>query len=157
MANRSTIRIARPDDAAALYAIERAAFPDPWREADFVDVMTAPGVAVWVAVAGHEVVGYIVSRQVGEEAEILNLAVAFDFRRQQLASTLLGHAVSVLERSGVIGIFLEVRSSNLEAKALYRKQGFALVGMRRRYYRKPMEDALVLRRRVSLSQNDPPP
>jgi len=77
--------------------------------------------------------------------EILNLAVAPEYRRRGLASRLLGLVLKIGKRLGVARVFLEVRESNVAARALYCRQGFGQVGVRKGYYPDNMEDALVQR------------
>ena len=88
--------------------------------------------------------GYLVARVTGTELHINNVAVRETFRGQGIGAALLGLA---LERAAEIGAeqgFLEVRSGNTAAQALYRKCGFELVGQRPRYYSDPTEDALIM-------------
>jgi ribosomal-protein-alanine N-acetyltransferase len=89
--------------------------------------------------------GYVVAWFVLEEGEIGNLAVAGEARRQGLGARLLDHAIAAVRRSDVDVLYLEVRDSNAAARALYASRGFVEVGRRREYYRRPKEDALVLR------------
>jgi ribosomal-protein-alanine acetyltransferase len=95
------------------------------------------------------VVGYILTRWVADTAEILNLAIAESYRRRGLATSLLHKAMAGLADRGVGEVYLEVRESNHSAQALYRAHGFQPAGMRRAYYRRPVEDALILRRSLS--------
>ncbi len=156
MADQFTIREARSEDASALWETEELSFPDPWSEADFGNLLSAPGVEGWICWAGTRLSGYVIVRSAGEEAEILNLAVAPEFRRRRVALRLLGRGLETLLKRGVHEVFLEVRRSNGAARALYHQLGFALAGVRRGYYRKPLEDAMVLRRRLrSSDENDP--
>ncbi|MGH9630641.1 MAG: ribosomal protein S18-alanine N-acetyltransferase, partial [Bryobacteraceae bacterium] len=92
-----------------------------------------------VAETGGRIAGFIVSRRTGEdEIEILNIAVDERFRRR-------GVATCLIESCPTPHVFLEVRKSNTEAQGLYRKLGFAEVGVRREYYDEPLEDAIVMR------------
>ena len=91
------------------------------------------------------IVGYLIAREAGGTGEILNLAVDPPHRRAGIASALLDAGLVVLRRRGAEEIFLEVRESNLAAQALYLGAGFRPVGQRARYYRNPVEDALILR------------
>jgi len=85
------------------------------------------------------IVGFMVWRIIApDEAEILNLAVAPDFRRRGVASMLLRSLPAST-------CFLEVRESNFAARALYRKVGFVEAGIRVGYYSSPVESAIVLR------------
>lgn len=156
MADQFTIREARPEDVSALGETEALSFPDPWSEADFGQLLSAPGVEGWICWAGTRLSGYLIVCSAGEEAEILNLAVAPEFRRRRVALRLLGRGLDMLLERGVDQVSLEVRRSNGAARALYHRLGFALAGVRRGYYRKPLEDAMVLRRRLrSSDENDP--
>ena len=91
------------------------------------------------------VVGFIVGRQVAEEWEIENIAVTGPARRCGLGSRLLGEFLDLLRSRGGQAVFLEVRESNLAARALYEKWAFIEVGRRKMYYQNPAEDALLLK------------
>jgi [ribosomal protein S18]-alanine N-acetyltransferase len=92
-----------------------------------------------VAESGNTVVGFLLWRAVAaDEAEILNLAVQPEFRRQ-------GIALELLNGVSLPRIFLEVRESNHAARALYLRAGFEECGHRRRYYDNPSEDGIVMR------------
>lgn len=77
--------------------------------------------------------------------EVLNLAVAPEFRRRGIGGALLRAGLGALRHRKVGEVFLEVRESNHSAQALYLAHGFRPVGQRSAYYRNPKEDALVLR------------
>jgi ribosomal-protein-alanine acetyltransferase len=93
---------------------------------------------VGIAERDGQVCGFIVSRDVAGEIEVLNLASAPKMRRQGIASALLAS----LDASE---IFLEVRESNSAARKLYEKLGFFAVGTRPEYYDDPVETAIVMR------------
>ena len=139
------IRRGTPADAPALVLIERRAFADPWSEASFQEALGAAWSFGLVAEVDGEITGYLIAREAGGSGEILNLAVDPPRRRAGIARTLLAAGLAVLRRRGAEEIFLEVRESNLAAQALYLAAGFRPVGHRARYYRNPLEDALVLR------------
>jgi [ribosomal protein S18]-alanine N-acetyltransferase len=148
----------RPADLADLpdiHAIERASFGDPWSKPAFAQALEAREVHVAVATdppaAGPHaerppVVGFVAVRMAADEAEILNVAVLPAARGAGVGRALLRHALHVAASAGALATFLEVRPSNEAALALYRAFDFVPVGQRRRYYRAPVEDALVLRR-----------
>jgi [ribosomal protein S18]-alanine N-acetyltransferase len=140
------VRPAVESDIARIATIEKAAFSDPWSAASFRSLLTGTAVHFAAAVADDDsVVGYLVMWIAGGEAEIANLAVDASARRQRVGSLLLEHGITVARAAGAEAIFLEVRESNTAARAIYAANGFASVGKRSRYYRRPVEDALVLR------------
>jgi ribosomal-protein-alanine N-acetyltransferase len=139
------IRSAVPADAAGLVAIERRAFSDPWSEASFREALVSPWTFGLLAETGRGMAGYLVGREVAGTGEVLNLAVAPEFRRRGIGGALLEAGLAAFRRRNVDEVFLEVRESNISAQALYVGHGFRPVGQRAAYYRNPREDALVLR------------
>jgi ribosomal-protein-alanine N-acetyltransferase len=139
------IRSAVAADASGLYAIERRAFSDPWSEASFREALIAPWSFGLVAESGRGLAGYLIGREVAGSGEVLNLAVAPEYRRRGIGGALLGAGLAAFRRRKVDEVFLEVRESNISAQALYAGHGFRPVGQRAAYYRNPREDALVLR------------
>lgn len=141
-----TLRPATGADVSRVATIERAAFSDPWSPSAFVSVLESPRSLFLVAEVGGELAGYAVAWAVVDEAEIANVAVAPPWRRRGVGAALLDAVLARLESEGARTVYLEVRDSNAAARALYESRGFAVVGRRRRYYRRPTEDALVMRR-----------
>jgi len=92
-----------------------------------------------------EVVGFIVGRLLQKECEIENVAVQGQARRRGLGSRLLGEFLDLVRSRGGQEIWLEVRESNLAARALYEKWAFVESGRRKQYYQEPREDALILK------------
>jgi ribosomal-protein-alanine N-acetyltransferase len=134
-------------DLPALGALERITFTDPWSPGDFAECRAA-GMTLLVAEQGADLVGYVVGRSVLDEAEILNVGVAGPARRHGVARALVQALLAAFAGSGVCSVFLEVRESNRAARALYQSFSFREVGRRPRYYRRPVEDAVVLRARL---------
>ena len=139
------IRSAVPADAEAFFAIERRSFSDPWSEASFLEALTSPWTFGFAAQSSRGVVGYLIAREIAGTGEVLNLAVAPDFRRRGAGAALLRAGLKALQNRRVDEVFLEVRESNRSAQSLYASHGFRPVGQRTAYYRNPKEDALVLR------------
>jgi [ribosomal protein S18]-alanine N-acetyltransferase len=135
------------DDVPAVAEIERASFGDPWSESAFRELVKSRAAIFLIAARGasQRVVGYIVALVAAGQAEIVNLAVSPDERRRGFGRGLLDVGIDRLKDRGAREIFLEVRESNAAALALYASRGFSEVGRRRKYYRNPVEDALVLR------------
>jgi ribosomal-protein-alanine acetyltransferase len=142
---RYRIRPATLADAAALLAIERRCFSDPWSEAAFGEALSSAWTFALVADSGRGPAGYLVGRVAAGSGEILNLAVAPEFRRRGIGGALLEDGLAAFRGRSASEVFLEVRESNHSAQALYLARGFLPVGQRAAYYRNPREDALVLR------------
>lgn len=140
------IREATREDIDAVIAIEQASFGDPWRDQDFSDILDSPQTIFLIAEASDgAIIGYAIAMFVADESEILNLAVSSSYRRQGYGGMLLDAALADLHNRGIASVFLEVRESNAAARTLYVSRGFADVSRRKKYYRNPVEDALILR------------
>jgi ribosomal-protein-alanine acetyltransferase len=150
------IRPANDSDVAAMVAIERASFSDPWTPAALASTLRYDHMRVLVAEERGELdrdgaggaVGYVVAMVAGQEAEIADLAVSPTARRRGIGRALLDRLLAELAATRVEAVFLEVRESNEGARALYESRGFRGIGRRRGYYRSPMEDALLLKREL---------
>ena len=138
------IRHMEDSDLDAVMAIECTSFSTPWSRASFGNLLDRDDASLWVAAVDGNVVGYAVVWYVLHEAELGNLAVASGWRRRGLGRLLLDWVLEVARGRGVERIYLEVRASNLGAQQLYERRGFQFVGVRRRYYRAPVEDARVM-------------
>lgn len=134
-------------DVPAIVAIERAVFSDPWSSRSFREVVVNP--SVYCACArrdGASIAGYVVAWFVADEGEIANLAVAPDAWGLGIGRALLDASLTEAASRDIGAVYLEVRDSNTRARALYGSRGFVGIGRRRSYYRRPVEDAIVLRR-----------
>lgn len=144
------VRPAEAADVAAIVEIERAAFTDPWSARSFEALLGRDELLFEVATqgggAGGQVVGYYVVYLAFDVGELANLAVGAAVRGQGVGRGLLQHALLAARGRGVTELFLEVRESNSAARRLYESLGFIEIGRRARYYDRPVEDALVLRR-----------
>jgi ribosomal-protein-alanine N-acetyltransferase len=131
-------------DLATVMAIQSAC-PEiaQWTERDYARVVQGdmPG---WIAEENGEVSAFIVARRVGDDLEILNVAVQPARRHCGLGATLLRTALEWGATFQAAKAFLEVRVSNLAAIRFYERNGFEAIGRRPRYYTGPIEDALVL-------------
>lgn len=138
------VRDFRVEDAAQASEILLAAREAAsWSSRGLVEFMTLPGVMALISERNGEATGFILGRMVGDEAEVLNLAVRVEFRRQGEGRALLGELLRKFAGSGVSRVFLEVRESNHGAMAFYEREGFRRIGRREDYYRDPREAAVV--------------
>ena len=118
-----------------------------WSADDFL-LASQRNFCLLVAEEGDTVSGLVAFRMIEDEAEILNLAVDSRQRRRGIGSRLMEEMIEACKAAGVKKIFLEVRESNIGARNFYSRMGFTEAGRRGRYYRQPVEDALVLVRKV---------
>ena len=128
---------------SAVAELEKQNFSEPWPEIAVRGELTNK-LALWlVALDGETVVGYVGSQTVLQEADMMNIAVADSHRRRGIARMLVEELIRQLD---AYQLTLEVRTSNAGAIALYDSLGFTQVGLRKNYYHKPKEDALILRK-----------
>lgn len=146
----ASFRSATQSDVPAVVEIERASFGDPWSDATFRDLLQLRHAIFLVATEGalQSISGYVIAAVVAGEGEVLNLAVAPQSRKRGLGGKLLDAGLETVRERGAREVFLEVRESNVAALALYSSRGFAALTRRTKYYRNPVEDALVLRRAI---------
>ena len=90
-------------------------------------------------------VGYSCLWVVIESSELGNIAVHPEFQGRGIGARLLEHNLSVCRGRDVAAVFLEVRASNHRAIELYQRYGFCGIGLRKRYYSRPVEDALIMK------------
>jgi ribosomal-protein-alanine N-acetyltransferase len=136
-----------------VHGLEQATFSDPWSARDFRECV-ASDVVFLVAAAPDGIAGYVVAQDAADEAEILNLAVTPARHRSGIGRALVARALATVAGRGARRVFLEVRESNAAARALYAALGFREVGRRSRYYRRPVEDAIVLRAAIPADGGD---
>ena len=139
------IRQAKLYDVPAMARIERDSFDAPWSADEITkDVNAGGSVYVAVAMADDERAGYAEIRMIAGEAQIYNIAIAPEFRREGIGEALLRHLIEKADEEGCGLVTLEVRGSNGAAMELYKKLGFREVGRRRGYYAKGGEDAVLM-------------
>ena len=128
------IRPAGPGDLDAVYAIECASFPAPWRRQFFETELDAPGRFTLVAARRDAVIGYVFAMWIFDEMHINKIAVIEAERRQGIAQALMDRCFEFSREHSIETISLEVRESNHTAQAFYRQLGFESVYVRPRYY-----------------------
>jgi ribosomal-protein-alanine N-acetyltransferase len=131
------------EEVDLVYALERGGQKDPWSRQAFVGELDNPVASVDVYWHDDEPVGYLCSWLIAGELQIQNLVVAPSVRRQGVAVRLLRHLFVRSVKVGLETAFLEVRTSNEAAIALYRRFGFIDRSIRRVYY-PDGEDALIM-------------
>ena len=141
------MRPMRETDLAAVLRLETLAYSHPWTEGIFCDCLRV-GYCCWVMAGKEGIVGYGVMSVAAGECHILNLCVHPGMQRRGLGRRILRRLLAIGRSHNADSVFLEVRISNRSALALYSREGFCEVGIRRGYYPGAggREDAVIMAR-----------
>ncbi|HNW24457.1 MAG TPA: ribosomal protein S18-alanine N-acetyltransferase [Candidatus Cloacimonas sp.] len=135
------ISIAVPSDIDAFQEIEKQVFSNPWPREAFSGMLFS---WFFTLLREDEVIGYIIYSGGADEMVIVNFAVRPDFQGKGLGEYLLTETMRMMYDRGIRYFYLDVRMSNFKAHSLYKKVGFEDIGIRKNYYNKPDEDAIVM-------------
>ena len=142
---RLHIRPMTLEDLEYVTAIEAAVFSMPWSKEGFAAALVMPGAKYLVAADKEErILAYCGYYGAFDEAEITNVAVEPEARRNGYATLMLLELLKQAKQDGIKKVYLEVRYSNVGAIALYERLGFKRLGLRRDFYERPKEDAIVM-------------
>ncbi len=147
-----TVRAVTAAETSILEALHGECFDSAWTKQDFAALLAMPGASAQLAMDADEPVGFIVSRAVADEAEIITIATRPFAQRRGVAKSLLNHQFTEFSGKGVATCFIEVAASNTTARALYASCGFHEAGSRQNYYHRSdgsREDALVMRKNLT--------
>ncbi len=136
------------EDVERIYELEKEIFPDPWGMIGISGSLRQDHTELLGAWHGDRLLGYVIACFSIYEGEIARIAVAKDHRRKGIAGRLLKELEQLCRRRGAESILLDVRESNQGAIAFYRSHGFTIDGIRRNFYTKPEEDAILMSRKV---------
>lgn len=142
-----TVRFMTTGDVQEVAKMEAEIFSVPWSENSFLEEVEREDRIFVVAHAEDKLAGYVGIIPSFDEADIANVAVASSMRRCGIAEKMLEIAMGWAREMGVKDFALEVRKGNAGAIALYEKLGFVTEGIRKNYYEKPTEDALIMWKR----------
>ena len=136
----------KPRDIPEILELEKNAH-SAWSRSHLENELQQPAGIQFVVrdEATAKLMAVLFCRIVEDEAEILKLTVAESARKKGVGYKLLDFAVNYSSKRGVKNCFLELRASNEAARCLYEKRGFVRVGKRKNYYKKPVEDAVLMR------------
>ena len=152
-----SIRVAERRDVAELLSIEESRFPEPWTRGMLLDELTnTENRRYTVAVEGRRIVGYLGVMFVMDELHVNTIGTLALEEGRGIASSLLDEAWRDASARGIQRATLEVAVSNDRAIALYYRYGFKPVGVRKNYYEKTNEDALVLWADLPGPRGEPP-
>lgn len=132
-------------DLPTVAEIESGAYVFPWTIGNFRDSLLGGHqcIGCW---SGRELIGYAILMTAVDEAHLLNLAVAGDWQRRGVGTRFLRQLIDMCHGQHLEMLYLEVRPSNVAARAMYERFGFRKLGVRRDYYPSPTgrEDAFFL-------------
>jgi ribosomal-protein-alanine N-acetyltransferase len=139
------IRSMQMRDIPAVAALEAQTFSMPWSEQGFADALAQTDNIFLVAeLADETIVAYCGLYAAGEEGEITNVAVSDTLRRIGVGFSIVSELLKQARQQGICAVFLEVRQSNETAHRLYERAGFTDCGIRKNFYERPKEDAVVM-------------
>lgn len=140
-----TIREMRMEDIDSVLNVEQNSFPTPWSREVFINELTQNRYAnYFLILKNNKVIGYCGMWIIVDEAHVTNIAILPAYRGTGLGETLMLKVIEVARAIGAMSMTLEVRISNVVAQNMYRKFGFKIGGIRKRYYSDNKEDAYVM-------------
>ena len=138
------VRKMQPEDLSQVCEIEKENFSLPWSEKSFLESMERADTVFLVALMNEEVAGYVGCYCIAGTGEITNVAVKTSQRRKGIGGKLLEKLYEEGALLDTQEFFLEVRESNEAAIGLYLRQGFVKEGIRKKFYEKPVENAVIM-------------
>ena len=128
-----SLRPMQMHDLDNVMQIEPTIYSYPWTRGNFSDSLSN-GYSGWVMEQNAEMIGYSLLMMVMDEAHLLNLSVVKHYQKRGLGRYLLEHMLKIAKTHKAANMFLEVRTSNISAIALYQNMGFCEMAVRRGYY-----------------------
>jgi len=122
---------------------EALLFSDPWSAESLSEELCCPFAKSYVLFEDSVPCAYGLFRLLAGEGEVLRIGTVPKHRRRGFARALLEHFFKTGREEGLQKVFLEVRRGNLPARRLYEAMGFRRISLRPRYYRDPVEDAVI--------------
>ena len=145
-----TARLEHLDD---ILKIENLCFSPSWTEGQLLSEMESEYGIVFAAFESDELCAFSVMHLAGDQAELYQIATLPEERGKGIANMLMEKGNIWAKEQNAESIFLEVRVSNAPAIALYEKHGFENLGIRKKYYTNPVEDAMIMVRKVTEDDN----
>ena len=130
------------NDIASVADVDRAAFPDAWKDDSFADELKKDYSHYFVAETDGEIMGYAGIWCIYETAELIRIATSPNHQKKGVAKELMQAILECAKNCGCERMMLEVRKSNIPAQKLYKKFGFNEISIRKGYYNG--EDAVIM-------------
>lgn len=135
------------DDKAALFGLEQLCFGDDWTQETFFKELESPLSCCEVSRNDGRICAFALGKLAADEAELYQICVHPDLRRRGIAAELLARFLESMKARGAAVCFLEVRSRNAPAIALYNSCGFDRISVRKNYYND--DDAVIMRKNIT--------
>lgn len=144
MRDAFSVRLMERTDILHAAALEKKLFSDAWSETGIAETLNQSHTVCFAAKSEARLCGYLLVYYVLDECEIARIGVAFDMRRQGVASSLIRELETFCASQGIVRILLDVRESNTGARRFYGHCGFIECGARKAFYREPVENAVLM-------------
>lgn len=138
------VRTMDTDDISSVTGIEQECFSMPWSELAFWESLKQSYSVFYVAECDGVIAGYVGVYHMADECDITNVAVSSLYRRRGIGRRLLETVEAYAARHEVRSVTLEVRESNTPAISLYEAMGYKNIGIRKNFYEKPTENAIIM-------------
>ena len=132
------------NDVSSIAILEKYVFSDSWTERSIYETHCQNQAFIVVAECEGEVVGYCIAYYVLDEGEIARIAVNEKVRRQGVGQGLLDFVCGWCKEKQIARLLLDVRESNVDARAFYQQYGFVEDGIRKNFYELPKENAVLM-------------
>lgn len=139
-----SIRTMTLQDIPRVAAMEKMIFSDPWSEKVYEETLRLPEAEYVIAQSGEMIAGAAGVRNIVGTGEITNVMILPEYRRQGIGRMMMEEVLNRGRALGADEFTLEVRAGNAAAIGLYESLGFVSEGVRPRFYRNPVEDALIM-------------
>ncbi|MCR5272421.1 MAG: ribosomal protein S18-alanine N-acetyltransferase [Lachnospiraceae bacterium] len=147
MEKKIDIIFATEAEIEAVWDLEKEIFSDSYSLKTLEDILSSKNEKLIIAKdEDNNTVGYIIYMAAADEGELLRVAVKKDARKNGIGEKLMNEMIDDLAKAEVKNIFLEVRISNEPAVGMYENMEFQTVAIRKKYYRNPTEDAMIMKR-----------
>lgn len=140
------IKLLEPEMVTQVAVLEKESFSEPWSEQAFLDTINSKNARVYCLFTEDMFIGYAGVSFCMDEGEITNVAIVKEQRGKGYGKKLMEGTIEAEKLRGVTKLFLEVRESNDNAIRLYKSVGFKATGIRKNFYAKPVENAVLMER-----------
>ena len=141
-----SIKRIKEEDLEIIATFEKEIFPDPWGMIGLKESLYQNHTVLLGAWEEEKLVGYVIFYFAADEGEIVRIAVEPSMRRKGVASHLLLELENICEEKKIVKMLLDVRETNETAIEFYKSHGFTEDGIRKNFYTKPVEDAVLMSR-----------